>query len=57
MTAPKFKQVIVAQWEGDTGNTYSTFALSEDGRVYRFDVGCQGWLKLPDKLVTCEHKR
>lgn len=54
--APPFKQVVIAQWEGAT-LSYSTLALGEDGRVYRYDVGCQGWLPLPNTLVECEHRR
>lgn len=40
------------------GGSYCIIALSEDGKVYRYDTGCMGWFPLPMKTTTgCEHRR
>lgn len=49
----KFKQLVIAQWEGETGMTYSTLALGEDGYVYRYDPKCQGWIQWSMVEATC----
>jgi hypothetical protein len=55
----RVKQIAVAQWRNsDNVLSHSTFALGEDGKVYRFDVKCNGWMPLPMNIVHCrsEHK-
>ena len=54
----KFKQIISAEWEGNYGQTYSIIALSEDGRVYRYDAKCEGWIPWSMDEATCkdDHK-
>lgn len=53
MKSLRFKQILAAQWEGDTGMTYSVLALSEDGKVYRYDPKCEGWIPWPDQETSC----
>lgn len=52
------KQLVIAPWEGDKGITYSTLILGEDGIVYRYDPGCEGWVPWSMKVAGCrdEHK-
>lgn len=57
----RMKQIMTAPW-GTQGNlSYSTFGLSSDGKVYRYDPECEGWL--PNAMVeagaSCiaEHKK
>ena len=61
MNAPKgeicIKQLVVAPFDTGKGLTYSTLALSEDGKVYRYDTGCQGWYPWSMKIATCEHRK
>lgn len=49
----KMKQILIAPWEGDKGLTYSTLALGEDGAVYRYDVGCNGWIRYKMEPAEC----
>lgn len=49
----KMTQVIVAPWKGDKGLTYSTLALGEDGAVYRYDPGCNGWIRYSMVVADC----
>lgn len=41
--------------------TYSTFGLSNDGKVFRFDPKCDAWIPWSMKIATCKndhpHKR
>lgn len=56
----RFAQITVANWHDDDGRLhYSTLALGIDGRVYRYDAACNGWVAWSDRLATCEgrHKR
>ena len=54
----KFVQVVIAPFDGASGRTYSTLALGRDGNVYRFDVGCQGWIMMPAVKAGCKgHRR
>ena len=56
----KMKQVVIAQWEGNGGMTYSTLALGEDGFVYRYDPKCVGWIRYSMAPASCGldgHKR
>lgn len=55
----RFKQIEVAPWDDDDGRRhYSTLALGQDGRVYRYDAQCNGWIAWSDRLATCGgHKR
>jgi hypothetical protein len=49
----RFKQIIVGQFTSDRGGGYSTLGLSEDGRVYRYDPHCEGWIPWPMKVASC----
>lgn len=49
----RMKQIVIAPWDGNTGLTYSTLALGEDGYVYRYDVGCNGWIRYSMKEAEC----
>lgn len=53
----KVKQIVIAQWQGTNGLTYSTIALSKDGKVYRYDAGCQGWYPWSMNIVLCNHRK
>ncbi len=56
----KFQQIVVAPWQGDNGMTYSVIGLEQDGRVYRYDAKCDGWIPWSNELATtCKvpHKR
>jgi hypothetical protein len=55
-TAPpiRMQTIVVAPFTGATGTlTYSTLGLSTDGRVYRYDPPCQGWIPWEMVAVTC----
>ncbi len=49
----RMKQILAAHWDGATGRTYSLIALSEDGKVYRYDAKCEGWYAWSMKDATC----
>jgi hypothetical protein len=56
----KMQSVHIAQWDGKDGRTYSTLGLGVDGYVYRYDVGCNGWIRYSMLPATCGisgHKR
>lgn len=58
----RFQQCWVAPFQFPGGAlTYSTFGLSTDGKVYRFDPKCDGWIPWSMKVATCKnehpHKR
>lgn len=39
------KQICTGQWGGEWGGSdYTTIALSEDGKVYKYDVGKNIWV-------------
>lgn len=42
MKEVSFKSCWAAPWK----DTYSTYGLTEDGKVYRWDGGCCAWLPL-----------
>lgn len=52
----RMRQLVIAPFTTETGSTYSVFALGEDGAVYRYDPGCEGWLPWPMKVATCKDK-
>jgi hypothetical protein len=53
------QQVLALPWDGNTGRTYSVLGLAKDGRVYRYDLSCGGWIPWSMKVARCakEHKR
>lgn len=55
----RFTQIVVANWHDENKRMhYSTLALGIDGRVYRYDAQCNGWIVWSDRLATCGgHKR
>ena len=57
---PKFKQISIAQQRGDGGGnlTYTVFALSEDGKVYKFEKK-NGWVLLdtPNSVSSSKSSR
>lgn len=54
-----FIEVHIAPWEGANGRrSYSVIGLTGEGRVYRYDAACDGWVPWSMRIVTeCEHKR
>lgn len=40
----KMTQIVACPWDGDTGRTYSIIALDKQGRVWRYDAKCAGWI-------------
>lgn len=57
MAAPKpqtlkMDMIATAQFTGSTGNTsYMVIGLSEDGNVYRYEKGLNGWVPLNMEAV------
>lgn len=50
----RMKQIVIAPWQGsDGGMTYSTLGLGEDGKVYRYDAACEGWIQYHMKDAEC----
>lgn len=47
------QQIAIAQWSNGGKQSYSTFALSVDGIVYRYDPECEGWLANSMVEATC----
>lgn len=60
-TTLQMKQLVIAQWEGATGLTYSTLGLDDKGQVWRYDPKCNGWvaytMKPVDPAVCDGHRR
>lgn len=59
MSELKAAQIIVAPFQKVGGPlSYSIIALGVDGRVYRYDPKCEGWLPWSMKVATCidDHK-
>lgn len=54
----RFKQILTPEFQTETGSTYSTLGLSEDGCVYRYDPKCEGWIPWSMKVAGCrnDHK-
>lgn len=54
----RMSQILAAQWQGDSGLSYSIFALGVDGAVYRYDPKCEGWIRWPMVEAGCrmDHK-
>lgn len=52
------KQLVIAPFGTDGNRTYSTLILGEDGCVYRYDPGCEGWIRWSMTIAGCrtEHK-
>jgi hypothetical protein len=52
----RFKQILAAQWTGATNGvqSYSMLGLSEDGRVFRYDPLCEGWIPWSMKIAGCK---
>ena len=57
----KMISLHIAQWEGDNGLSYSTLSIDNQGKVWRYDPKCQGWVGYIMKPVakdTCGgHRR
>ncbi len=56
----EMKQIAIAPWDGSNGGrTYSVFGLGEDGKVYRFDGKCTGWIPQNMRIAPCakEHRK
>ena len=47
----RFVQIVVAQYEGESGLSSSIAALGNDGRVYQYRHTMGGWLPLPMAVV------
>ena len=49
---PKIIQICTGQWVGERDEmAFSIIGLGEDGYVYRFVHGKNGWMRYPDVLV------
>ncbi len=50
----RVKQLLVAPFQSVGGPlSYSVLALGEDGKVYRYDPRCKGWLPWSMEIATC----
>lgn len=53
----KFQQIIAGHFLSSNMETYNgshvILGLSEDGKVYRYDAHCEGWIPWPMVAVTC----
>lgn len=54
----KFVQIVIGQWTGGRSDSYgtpltnfSTLALGDDGKVYRYMTGLEGWVLYNHELV------
>lgn len=52
----KVKSLHIAQWDSPKGRTYSTLAVGTDGKVYRYDPKCEGWIAWSMKIAGCRAK-
>jgi hypothetical protein len=44
ITEVRFVDIKVAPWDGVSGRTYSLIGLSDEGKVYRFEMGAGRWV-------------
>ena len=51
----RMKQIVVAPFTTERGSSYSTLGLGTDGKVYRYDPKCEGWIAWPMKLAGCRN--
>lgn len=53
----KFKQLLSLEYErkGRMLNS-SLFGLSSDGKVYRWDGKCSGWIPYKMEIAACSHE-
>ena len=50
----KVKQIVVAPFQVLGGPlSYSVLALGTDGKVYRYDPKCRGWLPWSMTIAAC----
>lgn len=47
----KFTTLIVGQWAGKDGLNYTTLALGDDGKVYKYSVSLDGWEEMNHELI------
>lgn len=47
-------QILAAQWEGDEGQTYSLFALTARGKVYRLKPSSRTWINVGHSFLGGE---
>jgi hypothetical protein len=52
----RFKQLLAGQFSTDGGISYSLIGLSEDGRVFRYDPKCSGWIPWPMTIAECREQ-
>ncbi len=59
MNEVRFQQCWVGQYTDSRNKiTFSTYGLTHEGKVYRFDGFCSAWLPLNMEIALCteEHK-
>lgn len=52
----RLQQLVVAPFSTERGSSYSLLGLGVDGIVYRFDPGCDGWIRWSMKVAGCRMK-
>lgn len=52
----RFKQLLAGQFSTADGMSYSLIGLSEDGRVFRYDPKCEGWIQWPMTVAECREQ-
>lgn len=52
----RFAQILAAPFATDAGASYSLVGLTHDGRVFRFDPKCQGWIPWPMAIAECREQ-
>lgn len=59
----RFKQLVAGQFQaprpdlGQLALNYSMIGLAEDGTVWRYDVGCFGWIPYNMEVADCDQHR
>ena len=55
----KMKQIISGQFISQDGSgSYCVIGLSEEGKVYRYDANCRGWIEWNMTISSCgRHNR
>lgn len=54
-----FAEIHIAPWDGANGlRSYSVIGLTKEGKVYRYDAKCDGWIPWSMTLADCGgHRR
>ncbi len=52
----RFSQILAAPFATDAGASYSLIGLTPDGRVFRYDPKCEGWIPWPMSIAGCREQ-